>query len=259
LCDDRGATQSTCHTMPHCGHSGVIHIKYRIFLISSTFPYCGREIRVLFRQLDVSSFAWHSTLIPTRTHQGLTQGWVGEMGEWLKLHNLHYEITFLLFYFTFHFHLHLLFFFRSTFLLLLYFLFLRLKALVWFARSSWQIVLDIVAPSRVTGGDMRCDQRERCDQRWDVLITWVCPFFWSGGIRDSINQVFATCKKKGKLPAQSAWLLPIALLFSFPSSSHFSLISLRSAWSHRSPTKRHKYQWAWLPFPFGLSLSNIYE
>lgn len=40
ICAMIEAPQSTCHTMPHCGHSGVIHIKYRIFLISSTFPYC---------------------------------------------------------------------------------------------------------------------------------------------------------------------------------------------------------------------------
>jgi len=34
-----------------CGHSGVIHIKYRIFLISAPFPYPS------WLQLDVTSFA----------------------------------------------------------------------------------------------------------------------------------------------------------------------------------------------------------
>lgn len=97
------------HSHSHCGHSGVIHIKYRIFLISRRISILRFGAR-LRRQLDdVASFAWHSTLIPD-VYQG--RGVPGPVGEWLKLHNLHYEITFLLFYFSlfsffsflFHFH-----------------------------------------------------------------------------------------------------------------------------------------------------------
>lgn len=59
MCDDRGP-----YSHSHCGHSGVIHIKYRIFLISRRISILRFGAR-LRRQLDdVASFAWHSTLIP---------------------------------------------------------------------------------------------------------------------------------------------------------------------------------------------------
>lgn len=88
-----------------CGHSGVIHIKYRIFLISRRISILRFGAR-LRRQLDdVASFAWHSTLIRETWLESVGrdggEGGDGvQLGEWLKLHNLHYEITFLLFYFS---------------------------------------------------------------------------------------------------------------------------------------------------------------
>lgn len=87
--------------MLSCGHSGVIHIKYRIFLISRRISILRFGARLSPATIGRSRLIRLTFDINTRdvVERGSAGGYSGK-GEGLKLHNLHYEITFLLFYFS---------------------------------------------------------------------------------------------------------------------------------------------------------------